>query len=686
MNLQKLFNPNSIAVVGASEKEGKVGNVIAKNLANLGYPGEVYFVNPKYSQVLGKKCHKNLEEISEKVDLAVISIPAEFISEVIRKNADRIKNYVVISSGFSEIGEMGKKREQELMALARENNLNILGPNCLGFIVPRLKLNVSFAGGMPEAGPVSFVTQSGALAVALMDMAEKENMRFSSIVSIGNKMEISESEMLEFLESDKNTKVIGLYLESVKDGEKFMAAARKISQTKPVIVLKAGKNEKAQKAIASHTGALAGSDDIVSAALKKEGLLRAENMEEFFSWIGFFSNLKSISGGKSVVVTNAGGAGVLTSDAFSGKEVQLADLTSEMKAELKKFLPPESSVENPIDVLGDAHEDRYQKTLEIISRDPEVGFIHCVLTPQDQTPVEKITDVIIGFKNKTEKIVTASFIGGKRVEGSVARLKENGICNFNFPELAVSAINSCQKLANFQKSKAKTPEKIINAKRRAKAVEIIQDARSEKRLALYFDEAEKIMDMYSINTAASFPADPEEKNTAVVFPAALKVDSDKILHKTDKKALILDIKNQDELDEAVKKMRLNFPGSRLIVQPMMGRGMEIIIGIKRDPIFGPVAVYGLGGIYAEFLKTVDYLMPPASISQVEESLSRGKLKFLFRETRGQKGYDLSGLARIILGISVMSLEIPEIKEFDINPLIIYNDGKEAVAVDVKVII
>lgn len=686
MDLEKMFQPRSIAVVGASPEEGKVGNVIIKNILSLGYEGKVYPVNPKHDQILGVKCYHQLAEIEEEVDLAVMAIPAKFVVGEVKSNMERIKNFVIVSAGFSEIGEEGKARETELATLAKQNDLNILGPNCLGFIVPKLNLNASFASGLPEAGNVAFITQSGALAVALTDLASAEKIHFSQIVSIGNKMSLTETEMLEYLERDEDTKVIGMYLEGIKDGRKFLEVASRVSRQKPIIILKAGKTERSQKAISSHTGALAGSDEIMDAAFEKAGVLRAEDLEEFFNLIGFISHNKPLSCGKVVVITNAGGLGVLTTDAFKQKTIALAELEERTKTALRKVLPEEASVENPIDLLGDAKQDRYKQVLKIVEKDRSVGSVICLLTPQDQTPVEKIARVIFRFNQKSAKTVMASFVGGKKVEKGIKKLRMENIFNFSFPEKAVSVLDAFYRW-NCKEGRSEEAGPSKDHERERKLAEIVAGAKSDGRQALYFSESRQAMELYGINTIDSVEIMPEAAlPIRDQFPVVLKVDSDSVLHKTDKQGLILDIKDQSQLEEAFAKMRGNFPGAKLIIQSMLERQMELILGIKQDPGFGPVVVYGLGGIYTEVFKLAEMLIPPFSQAAVEKSLQEGKLGFLFRETRGQKPYDIASLARIITNLGQFAMEMGEIAGFDINPLLVYNDGNEAVAVDVKVII
>lgn len=681
MNLDKFFNPKAIAIVGASAKEGKVGNVLAKNILELGYAGEVFLVNSKHEKLFGRKCFESLAAIGKNIDLAIISLPAKLVNTVVNEGADVVKNFVVVSAGFSETNAEGKEREKELAKIAEEKKLNILGPNCLGFIVPGIKLNASFASGLPQSGNIAFVTQSGALAVAVMDMAKKENMKFSHLVSIGNKMQLSETELLEHFDKDENTKVIGMYLEGIKNGKKFIEAAQKIS--KPVVILKAGKTEKAQKAISSHTGALAGSLEIMKAAFGKVGVMPAANLEEFFNLINLISLANAPQNSQAIVVTNAGGPGVLATDAFGGKEITLADLKEETKRGLRKILPEESSVENPIDLLGDADEDRYEKVLNLIEQEEEAGSVICILTPQDQTPVDKIAGKIIDFKNKTEKVVVAVFIGGGRIEQAVKNLKSHGIPNFSFPERAVGTLDAYYKRSAWKIGKAEKAGKKLNPERKRAVLDIIREAELQGRSALLFSEAKKIMEMYGVKVVDAYGADAAEN---VEFPAVVKVDSDKVLHKTDRKGVILGVKNREELNEAVREIKNNFPGENVIVQPMLGKQTELILGIKNDEVFGPVVMYGLGGIYAEIFKMVDFLIPPAEFGEAKEELMKSKINFLFRETRGQKAYDLAELARILVRITELATEIREIKEFDINPLLIYNDGRESVAVDVKIII
>jgi acetyltransferase len=685
MNLEKLFNPKSIAIVGATDEKGKVGTAIVNNILNLGYEGRVFFVNPKHEMLLGKKCYKTLEEIEEEIDLAIIVIPAKFVLEVIKNTSEKVKNFVIISAGFSEIGEEGKKLEQVLLEVAKAKNLNILGPNCLGFIAPKIKLNASFAGGLPKTGNISFVSQSGAIISALLDIASKENIGFSNIISIGNKMNLSENELLEYLENDSETKVIGMYLEGIKDGKKFKEIAKKISKSKPVVILKAGKSEKSQKAISSHTGALAGSEEIIKALFKKTGIIQAETLDEFLNIIRLISLVNAPFSNKIAVITNAGGPGVLTTDAFSDKNIELAGISENVKNKLREFLPKESSLENPIDLLGDAQEDRYGKTLEVIDTE-DFGSIIIILTPQENTPVYEIAKKLSEFKNKTQKTIVAVFLGGKKIEKSAEILKKNNIPNFIFPDDAINALDKHYQWG-INKNKVEITRNIVEIDKNKidEAKDVIRKTKLENRSVLYFREAKEIMDIYGISTV-EFQEVNADKELAIDFPMAMKVDSEKVLHKTDKQGVILNIKNEDEFRIAYQKMNENFPKENIIIQPMQKIETELIVGIKKDETVGPVVVFGLGGIYTEVFKIVDFLIPPVTIPEIKEILLKSPIRFLFNETRGQKAYSIDSLSDVLFKISILAQDLNEIKEFDINPLLIYNDSRESIAVDVKIII
>lgn len=681
-NLEKLFNPQTIAIIGASDKEGKVGTVITKNILELGYQGKVFLINPSSQEIFGHKVFSSVNDIPEsELDLAIIVIPAKFVNDAVRQAATKIKNFVIISAGFSEIGEEGKAREEELKQIAAEFGLNILGPNCLGFIIPGLKLNASFAKGMPKKGKFAFISQSGALISAIMDLAEKEDIRFSNIISIGNEAVVDEFELLNYLKADRQTKVIGMYLEGLKEGQKFSEIASEISAKKPIVILKAGKTEKAQKAISSHTGALAGSDETISALFRKSGVIRAESFENFINLCKLISLSKAPKNEKVIAITNAGGAGVLTTDAFKNKKVQLAEISEAMKTELKTFLPAESSVANPIDLLGDAQEDRYLKTLEVLERE-DADTIVCILTPQQQTRIKEISEAIIEFKKKSKKNIFAVFVGGKRISKIIPALSRSKIMAFAYPETAIECLDQHYDWSLFKKSAGKKTE----SKYSKEINDILESAQKEGRKALFFNEGKKIFEYLEIPVIDSVEImSKEDLQKVSAFPAVLKIDSPNVLHKTDKNALALDIKNSEELAQAFEKINSDFPGERMISQPMLERQTEIILGIKKDPTVGPVVVFGLGGIYTEIFRKIELVIPPVSKDEIKERLASSSIGFLFKNTRGQASYNIDEIADIIEKISVLAQTSEKISELDVNPLLIYNNGTGAKAVDIKII-
>ncbi|MEI8343384.1 MAG: acetate--CoA ligase family protein [Candidatus Moraniibacteriota bacterium] len=680
-----LFAPKSIAIVGASNKKNKIGTILVNNIIGLGYKGKVFFVNPSYGMLGLRKCYSSLEKIPKEVDLAILAIPSKFVLETIEKSADKIKNFVIISAGFSETGANGKKLEDKINKLAQAKGLNILGPNCLGFIAPTVKLNASFADGMPENGNIAFVSQSGALAVALMDKAKNERLAFSKIISVGNKMQISESELIEYLGNDDRTKVIGIYLEGIKDGAKFLKAVGKVSLKKPIVILKAGKTAKTQLAIASHTGALAGSDEITSVAFEKTGIIRANDLDEFLNLLKLISNYPSPKSSLCGVVTNAGGAGVLATDAFKDKNLSLADIPDKAKKKLKKILPAESSVENPIDLLGDAQDDRYRAVLEIL-RNEKIENIFCLLTPQGQTKVGQIALVATEYSQKKDLNIIPVFIGGEKISQALSSFVKNGLVNFATPEAAIGALEKYRVWQQFTDSRTKVSALKIDHKRKDKAQLIISKAIAEKRKALSFSDSAEMMKLYGIEAVAHADVTQENiENLNLGFPLALKIDSDTVLHKTDQGGLILGIKSIEQLKQSFSQMQEKFPGEKIIAQAQVDKFAEIILGIKRDAIFGPVIVYGLGGIYTEVFKLVNFLLVPMNLREIEMQIMKSKISFLFKGVRGQAACDSKQFAKILLGLMYFAQENLQVKEFDINPLFIHNYKQDACAVDIKII-
>jgi len=683
-DLKDFFSPKSIAVVGASPKRGKLGNVLVENIKKGGWRGKLYFVNPKYAKK-NADYFSSLSEIKKLVDLVLIAIPAPLVNQAIEEGArskPTIKNFAVISSGFKEIGPEGKKLEEALENIARKHNLNILGPNCLGFANPAEKLNATFTDMKLQKGNVAIVSQSGALAVALLDWAANEKIGFSKIISIGNKTVLNESESVEYLAKDKNTRAIALYLEDIRDGSRFKEILSKTTPQKPVIVLKAGKTAAGQKAVSSHTGSLAQDEEIVEAVFEKMNVIYSQNIEEFQDIIHYVSFNQLPSKNELTVLTNAGGPGVMAAD-FVGKskEIKLLSLSDEFKKGIGKYLPASAALHNPIDVIGDAPPERYEKVLENIARKFPENPTLVLLTPQNQTDPEKVAAILAKLKNKIASLST-SFMGGEKTAKAKNILRENKIADFENPERALAVL---EKLISYQKNK-KRFAKIVQRDIPAHSSAFVQEALAEKRKMLFWGKAEKIFKSHGISLAksTSFENISELKKTKIPYPCVLKTDDPAIAHRWEKKAVILNIQNARELERAFATVRKSAKSKRFLVQPMADPGLELILGMKRDPVFGPVVLCGMGGTFTEIFKDKTVIIPPATAREVASRLSRLDIFPILKGFRGEKRYNLKEITALILALAEIAAENPQIREIDINPLVLYNDGTRGKILDAKI--
>jgi acetyltransferase len=693
-NLDKFFNPKSIAIVGASPKKGKLGNILIENIRKGGWRGKLYFVNPKYSrpQKAGKnqnKYYANLNELKKPVDLALIAIPAPLVNQVLVEGAkakSKIENYVVISAGFKEIGKKGKKLEEELKTIAEEHQLNILGPNCLGFINTSANLNATFTDARVKEGKIAIVSQSGALEVALLDWAEEHKAGFSKAISIGNKAVLGENEIIKYLNKDKDTDAIALYLEDVKDGANFISAISEAKCRKPIAVVKAGKSRAGQKAIASHTGSLAQDESVIKAVFQKLGIISAESVEQFQDVISYLEHNKIPKSNEIAIITNAGGLGVLSADFVgSSKNLKLLRLPERIKKDLKKFLPAGASVENPIDILGDAPPERYRRTIEILMRDFKNYPLLVLLTPQNQTNPLKVAKILGALRKKFSSL-SVSFVGGAKIRKAVLELEKKGIPNFESPERALEVIEAAVgQVACVRKSLFNAlTRKAIRLKLKTNL--ILDKAKSEKRKMLFWKEAENIFKDYNIALIESVPvrAAKDIKSKKIKFPCVLKADDPKIAHRWDKKAVVLDIKNRKELSIAFKKMKRKTGVQSFLVQSMADPGLELIIGLKRERSFGPMIIVGSGGTLTEVFRDSVILIPPFSENFAKKKLADLKIFPVLSGFRGEKKYNIGEISKIAWALQQMAAENPDIAGIDINPVMFYNDGRGYKIVDAKI--
>ncbi|MGB9677077.1 MAG: acetate--CoA ligase alpha subunit, partial [Candidatus Ratteibacteria bacterium] len=548
--LKYFFRPKSVCLIGASTNSEKLGFKILKNLIDSGYKGKIFPVNPKADTILNLKCYKNVLEIPDSIDLSVIVIPSEFVCDVAEECGKKgVKTLIVISAGFKEMGEEGRKREERLKEIVKKYKMRLIGPNCLGIIDTKNKLNVSFAFEMPPEGNISFITQSGAFGTAVLDWAIKENVGLSKFISFGNKADVSEIDLIEELENDPDTNVILLYIEGVNEGRKFIDVGKRVSSKKPIIVVKAGKTKIGTKTVSSHTGSLSGSDVSFNAAIKQSGIIRADTVEQLFDYALIFSYQPLLKGERIGIITNAGGPSVMAVDMIEETGLKLAEFSNDTLEKLKSFLPPASNIYNPVDVLGDARADRYEKAIECVISDQGVDGIMVILTPQVITQIKETAESIVKMSKKYNKPVITCFMGGKRIEDGIKILKENRIPNYSFPERGIISFkrmfdykkNIEEKLrGNFYKFKVQ----------KDKVKEKIEYIRKQQINVIGDIEGREILSLYGINVINSFLSKNENecekflKENEGVY--VMKLVSPDIIHKTEAGGIKLNIKTPEE--------------------------------------------------------------------------------------------------------------------------------------------
>lgn len=698
--LKNLFEPKSVAVIGASTTEGKLGYAVFKNLATLGYSGKLFPINPKGGELLGYPIYTKLSAIKKKIDLAIILVPAPFVESVLNEcGKQKIKNIVIISAGFKEIGGEGIKRENAIKKLIEKYKFNLIGPNCLGIINTNFGLNASFAEGMPMQGNVGLISQSGAMAVAISDWAYTHNLGFSKIISLGNKAGVNEIELLEYLEKDRQTEVILMYLESIEDGQKFMKTAKRITRKKPIIIIKSGTSKSGTKAISSHTGSLAGSQEAVKAAFRQSGVIRAETVEDLFNFARGFSYQKIPQGNRVAIISNAGGPAIMATDSIESSCLEMSKLEEKTQKKLKQNLPETAAVHNPVDIIGDALADRYEKALNAVVPDKNVDAIIVLLTPQIMTEEEKTAKILAKFSQKfPKKTMLACFMGGKNVADAKKILSSNKVPNYGFPDRAVATLEQMEKYARWKKQKLAT---IKSCKSRVTTADMESFRRKLKKYAgqVPMSLSIELLKKYKIHMPVSEVAKNSDEAVIIAekigFPVVLKICSKEIIHKTDAGGVRVDLKNADEVKKAyekmlkdVKKYNASAKIDGVFVQEMTTLGREVIIGMKRDPQFGPLLMFGLGGIYVEVLKDVTFRIAPVSLQEAEKMIYEINAIQLLKGVRGEKSIDFKKLAEVICRISQLALDFPEIQEIDLNPLVVNEKGSknEVVAIDVRMLV
>ncbi len=708
--LDILFNPKSIAIVGASATKGKVGYSVINNAIQSGFnkTGKIFPINTKEPSILGLKAYPTISDVPEAVDMVVICIPARLVNAVAEECGKKgVQVLVVITAGFKEIGSEGAERERELLATCKKYGMRMLGPNCLGLITP--SVNVTFAASSPKKGNVAFLSQSGAMMTGILDWSATQPLGFSSFVSIGNKGDVDAVDLIEYLGDDPNTNMILAYLEDNKDGTKFLEKVSLAAKKKPIIFLKSGKSAAGAQAASSHTGALAGSDVAYDLAFKKAGVLRVKSISDIFNLALVFSNLPIPAGDHFAIVTNAGGPGIIATDAFEDNDLGFSRFSEDILKQLREGLPEEANIYDPVDIVGDATPERYKFALETIFKEPDnlCSGALVILTPQAQTQPDRVVDLLIEVaKQSPTKLIVGAFIGGRTLAGPMQKMVQNKIPCYPFPEEGIEALRGMVQYAKYRVIPIKDwPQRFKVDK--ARVQKILAAAKADGRKVLLNYENSEIFTTYGVvnpSTILATSADKAAEAAAKIgFPVVLKIVSPQILHKSDIGGVKLNVNSREDVIRGYVEIvsnakRFGPPNAQIYgveIQKMINRAehkktTEIIIGMNRDMQWGPMLMFGLGGIYVNFLKDVAFAL--AYKFDKEDAINlmgRTKAFTILKGVRGEPSSNIEEIAEILVRISQLVNDFPEISEIDVNPLLAFEQKEgenNCLAVDIKITI
>lgn len=700
--LDFIFYPKSTAVIGASRQAGSVGQSLLANLLGSRYQGIIFPVNPKAEGILGIKSYPRVLEIPDEVDLAVIVVPSLIVPAVLEECGEKgIKGAIIITAGFKEIGGEGAELERKMQEIICRHDITLVGPNCLGVINtdPRSSMNATFGTQMPKEGNIAFVSQSGALCVAVLDYAKEANIGFSKFISMGNKAGVAENELLRYLQSDPKTDVILMYLEDLVDGREFMTVAREITTSltrpKPIIALKAGRTLMGARAASSHTGSLAGSDKVYDAIFEQCGVMRVDTMEELFDYVKGFSSQPLPRGKNVAIVTNSGGPGILATDSCIRHGLNIAPLSRQTVKTLRKVLPQTASLHNPVDLVAEAQAEQYEATLKAVLKDKKVHSAIVILTPTAFTKVDQISASIVKVAKESMKPVVCCFLGIYDVSKGIEILEANGIPDYRFPESAARVLSEMTEFTRW----LKRPQTGIKTYRvqRARAKEIIQSAKEEGRHSLLEQEAYEFLQAYGFpvikSTLVRNEREAAEEAEKIGFPVVMKIASPDVLHKFDYGGVKLDLENKEQVKRAYQEICESIlrhkPDARIagmMIEEMAPPGKEIILGMNRDAQFGPILMFGLGGIYVEALEDVSFRLAPIREYSAMMMINKTKTHKILEGFRGGPVYDIEAIADCLKRLSQLVVDFEEIQELDINPLLVYEKGKGCKIVDARIII
>jgi acetyltransferase len=696
--LEAIFAPQSVAVVGASPDPDRLGNQVLRNIVQHGYQGNIYPIHPSASSVLDLPAYPTVLDVPGSVDLAVIVIPTGHVLSVVEQCGEKgVKGLIVITAGFKEVGGKGKELEHQLLDLVKRYNMRMVGPNCLGVIDTVSNLNASFAALMPNKGEIAFMSQSGALCTAILDWSIPQGMGFSRFVSLGNKSDVDEVTLLEAWNEDPHSKVILAYLEGISDGPGFVEAARAITRNTPVVAIKSGVTEAGTRAASSHTGSLTGSENAYEAAFAQSGIIRARTMNELFDLARLFSYQNLMEGNRLAIVTNAGGPGIIATDTVERSgSVIMATFTPETIASLQRDLPPTANVFNPIDVIGDARSDRYRVAIHAALEDPGVDGLVVLLTPQAGTDTEEIARVISELSAAySAKPVVTSFMGEMSLGPALEILNQNRVPNYTFPERAVQSLAAMARYCTMRQQPE--PEFATFDVDRERVRALFDKVREAGRVELGELESREVMEAYGMrlpqSRLANSPDEAAQIASDIGYPVVMKISSPDILHKSDIGGVRVGLADatavRDTYELIEYRARKYSPQARIwgvLVQEMVRRGREILVGVSRDPQFGPLVAVGMGGIYVEVLRDVALRLAPISKQEVAAQIRSIRTFPLLRGVRGEPPADIDTIEEVVLRISQLVTDFPEIVEMDINPLVVHNQGEGAIVVDARIIL
>ena len=700
-NLKQIFSPESVAVVGTNCVAGTVPHDIFANILRDNYQGIVYPVSPGERAIAGVKAYKYIVDIADPVDMAVIVFPSSVCHLAMQQLGEKgVKAAIIISAGFREVGEAGRQREEQIKEIAREHDIHFIGPNCLGVINtdPAVHLNASFARKMPREGNIAFLSQSGALCTAVLDYAQAKHIGFSKFISFGNKADITEIDLLAYLKDDPKTEVILLYLEEISDGPGLMAIAEEIiNETgKPILAIKSGRTSEGAAAAASHTGSLAGSDEICDAALRQAGIIRCSTIEEMFNRAIAFAYQPLPVGNRTAIITNAGGPGVLAADAAIQGGLKLARFSENTITQFKSSLPKTASFRNPVDVIGDARADRYRVALKSVMEDPNVDGTMVILTPQSMTDIDNIAEEICSVAQRYEKPLYVSFMGETDVASGIDILQRRKIPHYILPEDMCDAFTSAYKFhSELGSAQDRSPE--FGDIDYAGAERLIKEAVTQNRKHLPESDAVNILEKFGLPVIPGKIATTEDEAVTAAeeigFPVVMKVVSKDIIHKVDVNGVRLHLDTSDSVREAfsdiMKSVGEQEPEAEIsgvYVQKMVTGGEEVILGMKLDPTFGPVIMFGLGGTFVEVFRDVSFRVAPVGPENSASMIREIKSFDLLSGIRGKSPRDLQAVEETIQRLGLLATHTPMIQELDINPLIVLDKGEGCYIADARIML